>query len=230
MKKEGVPAKPAGKAGLRAAAAIMAVVFALTFAYAIVRYNVIRGVPWEQLPLFISNKAIALAAVVFIALSYDFGPLARFWPKAFVPELPARKFFGLLGFGLAAVHALISLLIFSPAYYPKFFAEGGKLNLTGELSMLFGVLAFFIFLAAALTSLPPVAASMGRRQWQAVQRLGYLAFFLVLLHVFVMGFEGWLKPSGWPGGLLPISLVAFIAIAFTLVIRAVVIIFPEGRK
>ncbi len=235
MKKGGVQAGPAAKtkaglAGLRGTTAITAVVLAITFAYAVVRYNVIRGVPWEQLPLFISNKAIALAAVVFIALSYDFGPLARFWPRVFVPELPMRKFFGLLGFGLAAAHALISLLIFSPAYYPKFFTEAGKLNLTGELSMLFGVLALFIFLAAALTSLPSVAASMGRSQWQAVQRVGYLAFFLVLLHVLVMGFEGWLKPSGWPGGLLPISLIAFIVIAFTLLIRAAVIIFPQRGK
>src|SRR3989338_7743141 len=136
MKKAGVPA---GKSGLRAIAIIIAVVFAITFAYAVVRYNVIKGVPWQQLPLFISNKAIALAAVAFIALSYDFGPLARFWPKVFARELSTRKFFGLLGFGLAAAHAIISLLIFSQAYYPRFFTEAGKLNLTGELSMLFEI-------------------------------------------------------------------------------------------
>jgi hypothetical protein len=28
-------------------------------------------------------------------------------------------------------------------------------------------------------------------------------------HLFFMGYEGWLKPSGWPGGLAPISLVSF---------------------
>ena len=230
MKKEGVPAKPAGKDGLKAIAAITAVVFAITFAYAIIRYNVIKGVPWQQLPLFISNKAIALAAVVFIALSYDFGPLARFWPKVFVPELSTRKFFGLFGFGLAAAHALVSLMIFSPAYYPKFFTAAGKLNLTGELSMLFGVIAFSIFSISAVTSIPAVEKSIDSNRWQMLQRLGYLAFFLVLLHVLVMGFEGWLKPAGWPGGLLPISLVAFIVIAFSLLIRAAVIIFPKRGK
>ncbi len=28
-------------------------------------------------------------------------------------------------------------------------------------------------------------------------------------HLFFMGYEGWLKPAGWHGGLPPISLVAF---------------------
>lgn len=235
MKKEGIPLKAsagtaAGKAGVRAVAAIVAVTLAVAFAYAIIRYNVIKGVPWQQLPLFISNKAIALAAVFFIALSYDFGPLARFWPKVFVPELSTRKFLGLLGFGLAAAHAVISLLVFSQAHYPKFFTEAGKLNLTGELSMLFGVAAFFTFAMIAATSLPGVEKVLDRRKWQMLQRIGYLAFFLVMLHVLVMGVEGWLKPSGWPGGLLPISLVAFIAIALTLLVRAVVIIFPDKAR
>jgi hypothetical protein len=30
-------------------------------------------------------------------------------------------------------------------------------------------------------------------------------------HVLVMGLSGWLQPAGWPGGLPPISLLAFIA-------------------
>lgn len=195
-----------------------------------VRYHVIKGVPWDNFPLYILNKAVSLAAVFLIAMSYEFGPLARFLPRVFVPLLPARKYLGLLGFGLAAVHAVMSLLLFSPAYYPKFFSDGGKLNLTGELSMLFGILAFFIFFAVALASIPSIGAALDERKWKAVQRAGYLALALVLLHVFVMGIEGWLKPSGWPGGLLPISLVASVVIAFTLLVRIAVALFPGRRQ
>lgn len=223
-KKEG---NGTGRPASRNVLVTSAVVLAVAFAYAIVRYNVIKGVPWEELPLFISNKAIALAAVVFIALSYGFGPFARFWPRVFVSLLWERKYFGLLGFGLAAVHSLASLLLFSPSYYPKFFTTAGKLNLSGELSMLFGVLAFSVFSIIAVTSIPAVGKSIDSRQWQALQRLGYFALLLVLLHVLVMGVEGWLKPAGWPGGLLPISLVAFVIIAFTLLIRAATILFPK---
>ncbi|MBI2145037.1 hypothetical protein HYU18_01805, partial [Candidatus Woesearchaeota archaeon] len=108
--------------------------------------------------------------------------------------------------------------------------DGGKLNLTGELSMLFGILAFFIFFAVALASIPSIGAALDERKWKAVQRAGYLALALVLLHVFVMGIEGWLKPSGWPGGLLPISLVASVVIAFTLLVRIAVALFPGRRQ
>ncbi len=215
--------------GWNFAVAGSAIVFFITLSYAIIRYNVIKGVAAQHIPLFISNKAIALAAVILIALSYDFGPFARVWPRVFVPELATRKFFGLLGFGFAAAHVLMSLLLFNPTYYPKFFTEVGELNLTGELSMLFGIVAFLIFSAVAITSLPSVEKSIEKRNWQALQRLGYLAFFLVMVHVLVMGLEGWLKPAGWPGGLLPISLVAFIIIALTFLIRTSALLFPKRK-
>jgi len=201
------------------------IIFLIVFAYAIIRYNVIKGTPLIELPLFISNKAISLSAVVFIALSYAFGSLARFWPKTFAPALNLRKFFGLLGFGLATLHGLISLLIFTPAYYPKFFLTSGKLNLVGELSMLFGILAFFVFALVAISSIPAVVKSMDRQRWLAVQRFGYFGLILVFFHVFVMGSEGWLKPAGWPGGLLPISLVAAIVIAFVLLLKITAMVF-----
>ena len=197
-----------------------------TFLYAAIRYNIIKGVAWEHFPLFISNKAIALASVAFIALSYMLGPLARFWPQTMVPLLPARKFFGLLGFGLGAVHGLMSLLLFTPANYPKFFLADGTLNVTGELSMVFGIFSLLIFTAVALTSLPSIAASLKVDQWQFVQRLGYAGLTLVLLHVITMGLEGWLKPATWPGRLLPISLVAAIIIAAALLLRIIVLISP----
>lgn len=206
-----------------------ATILIVIFAYAIIRYNILKGVAWEQLPLFISNKAISLSAVVFIALSYALGSLARFWPQTFVPALSLRKFLGLFGFGLAALHGLISLLIFTPAYYPKFFLDSGKLNLVGELSMLFGVLAFFVFTIVALISFPAIAKSMDTERWLRVQRIGYLGLVLVFLHVFTMGIEGWLKPAGWPGGLLPISLVAAIVIALALLLKITAIVFPKEK-
>jgi DMSO/TMAO reductase YedYZ heme-binding membrane subunit len=209
---------------------ITAAIFIAVFTYAIVRYNVIKGVPWSDLPLFISNKAISLSAVAFIVLSYSLGSLARFWPGAFDTTLRFRKFFGLLGFGLAAIHALISLLIFTPSYYAKFFTESGSLNLIGELSMIFGVLAFFVFSLVAITSLPSISKTMDTKRWLAAQHVGYLGLVLVFLHVLVMGFEGWLRPESWPGGLLPISMVAAIIVALGLLVKIFAVIFASGKK
>ena len=202
------------------------VILAVAVVYSVVRYHIFKGEPWDHFPLYIFNKSISLAAVSLIALSYMAGPLTRLHAGTFSFLLPFRKYYGLLGFGLAAVHIIMSLLIFSQAYYPKFFEESGKLNLTGELSMLFGVLALFIFFLVAISSLPSVASSMTPKDWGNLQRQGYLALAVVMLHVFVMGYEGWLRPEGWPGRLLPISLIAFSIIAFTLLLRVVVSLFP----
>lgn len=199
----------------------------VVFAYAVIRYNIIKGTPWIELPIFISNKAISLSAVVFIALSYALGSLSRFWPNKFASTLNSRQYFGLLGFSLAAFHGLVSLLIFTPAYYPKFFLASGKLNLIGELSMLFGVLSFFMFTIVAFTSISAIAKSMDLERWLRMQRVGYIGLILVFFHVFTMGIEGWLNTSGWPGGLLPISLVAAIVIAFVLLLKAASIMFTR---
>jgi len=36
------------------------------------------------------------------------------------------------------------------------------------------------------------------------------ALFLGGVHLFFMGYQGWLKPAGWHGGMPPVSLVAFL--------------------
>lgn len=215
------------KSGWKWALLAFAIVLMITFSYSVVRYNIFKGVPADQIPLFIFNKAISLTAVVLIGLSFFIGPMARLWTKKFAPFLYMRKYLGVLGFAVAAMHSVISLLLFSPSYYPKFFAETGKLTMTGELSMLFGVLAIFIFSGVAVTSMPSVEKQLHPKQWKFVQRLGYLAFIFTLLHVWAMGWEGWINPSGWPAGLLPISLLAAMVIIAVLIARSLAIIFPK---
>ena len=48
-----------------------AAVFGGSLVYAIVRYHLAGDVPWSHFPLFIFNKATAMAAVIFVACSYD---------------------------------------------------------------------------------------------------------------------------------------------------------------
>lgn len=210
---------------MRKTAYIVLFVLGISLSYAVIRYNIVRNVPFDNFPLFISNKSIALSATILIGLSYLLGPLARFWPKQFVPHLPLRKNLGVFGFGMAAIHAIMSLILLRPAYYPRFFTESGKLNLMGETSMLFGILAFLIFTAIAITSLPPVEKYMHPDQWKIVQRFGYMAYFFVLLHVSIMGFQGWFKSESWQYGLVSISLISAMVIIFVLLMRIFVIVF-----
>lgn len=183
-------------------------VIVVSYLYAIVRYNIFDGVGWSYLPLFISNKAISFSALIFMALSCCLGALVRFWPKIFSPVLNQRKYFGLLGFGLAVAHSIISVLIFNPEYYAKFFAGNGQLTFAGEMSMFFGVFAFWVFGMMAIVSVPGVEDSIDRKTWRRIHKYGPAGLFLTLLHLVMMGYTSWLDPASWPAGLFPISLVA----------------------
>lgn len=168
-----------------------------------------------------------MSATILIGLSFLLGPLTRFWPKQFIPHLPLRKHLGVFGFGIAAVHAVMSLILLRPAYYPRFFAENGQLNFIGETSMLFGVLAFLIFAAITLTSLPGVEKQMDAVRWKFIQRLGYIAYVFVLVHVAIMGFRGWFRSESWQYGLASISLISALFIIFVLVMRVLVIVYSK---
>ncbi len=208
---------------------ISLIVIAAAYAYAIYRYHIVRGVAWEHFPLYINNKALALSSVFLIALSYLPGPFARIFGKPWIGLIGARKYFGLFGFAFASLHAIISLLIFNSGYYARFFGTDGKLTLEGEASMLFGAISFVLFSLVSVSSVPSVAKDLGEKIWKKIQQSGYWAFLLVLLHVLIMGFDGWLKPKDWPGGLVPISLIAFSIIAATLLLRIIVLLLPKRK-
>ena len=187
--------------------------------YAIVRYHVFSGVEWSHFPLYIANKGASLASVLFIATSYLIGKSLRVYKNDPGKRLILIKFCGLIGFSLASMHALMSLLLISPHYYPKFFLESGTMNLTGELSIVFGVLSLWCLAVTAITSLPFMYDAVGAERWQRGQRMGYLCLALVAGHVLVMGFSGWLAPATWHGALPPVSLVAFIGAAVPVLLK-----------
>ncbi len=196
-----------------------AAVFGASLAYAVVRYHFAGDVAWRHFPLFILNKATSLAAVIFVACSYLVGKIIRWHDHDKALRLVVIKFCGLMGFFLAGVHAFFSLGLLSPAYYAKYFDAGGGLNLQGELAVSAGVIALFFLMSPAITTLPMMPKAIGGRRWKRSQRAGYVALALVVVHLVVLGWKGWLAPSGWHGGLPPISLVAFVAALVPLLVK-----------
>jgi len=196
--------------------------------YAVVRYHVFGGVEWSHFPLYIGNKALSLAAVFFIACSYLIGKTLRVYDDEPAKRLILVKFCGLMGFSAASVHAFAALLLFSPSYYPQFFGTDGRLNLTGELSMAFGVLSLWCLAITAITSLPFMYEAVGADRWRRGQRMGYLSLLLAAGHVLVMGLSGWLAPAGWHASLPPISLLAFIAAIIPVLFKLLSTATPRG--
>ncbi len=185
-----------------------AALFGGALVYAILRYHLAGNVAWAHFPLFIFNKATSLAAVCFVASSYLIGKVIRWHDHDKALRLVVIKFCGLMGFFLAGIHALFSMALLTPAYYAKYFDPDGRLNLEGELALSVGIVALFLLMSPAITTLPMMPKALGGQRWKRNQRLGYVALILVVGHLVVLGLKGWLAPSGWQAGIPPISLVA----------------------
>ena len=202
-----------------AAVSLITSVFVLAIAYAVLRYHVAGPVPWKDFPFFILNKGISLAAFVLIACNFGFGPLRNVGVP--VPEswLAARKAVGMTGFLLVLVHALMSFLLFKPAVYGNFFSQDGTLTLFAGLSMLTGVLAFVVLWAYNLSFQTFLREDKAFISLITSRRFLLVAFILGGAHLLFMGYEGWMKPGRWHGGLPPISLVAFAVFAMAYIVN-----------
>ncbi len=170
--------------------------FGVVLAYAVLRYAVVKGEPLANLPLWMSNKAVAVFAVTLLAAA-----AAR-------PAAAWRGWVRSLALGAAAVHGLASLALLRPAYYRGLFGEGpaGRMTFAGELAILCGALALVAFAALRLP----------RRPGAPEPRLAAVGAGLVLAHCAALGLPGWLSPGGWPGGLPPMSLAGALLAAITL--------------
>jgi len=197
------------------------VIFAAWLFYAILRYHVARGDDWMKLPLWTTNKALATAGLALICVSYWIARLRS-------PGIWAC-WTGMLGYGLAAMHTLASLMLMSPGYYRKFYdAASLGLNWTGSISMLAGVVALACFTCAAITSVAGVREWLSQDEFRRWQQVGVWGLYLTLIHVFVMGIVSflpqdiahWLQPKHWPRlGFLPLPSITLLS---TLMILATI--------
>lgn len=203
---------------------IITITILLSIGYAVLRYHIAGPVPWKDFPFFILNKGIALGAFTLIALNFSLGPLNNLTGK--VPEswLHSRKAVGMTGFLLALIHVLMSFVLFRPAVYAKFFEENGTLTLLAGISMLGGVLSFVVLWGYNLSFQTHLSEDKKFTQVITSRNFLLMAMLFGAAHLFFMGYKGWLNPSGWHGGLPPISLVGF---AFFLVAYVINLM---GRK
>lgn len=179
--------------------------FLFALFYSIVRYHLFKEVPWIDFPLYIMNKVVSFSAIIYIAIYLIL-------EKRNYNELSTkiRKY----AKNLIFIHLIISLILLTPSYYHKFF-NGMKFNFIGQLSLFAGVIALGMMnsLKFAKTPNPKVTLSSMRKYGTE------LLLFLISLHLFVMGYQGWLTPGSWPGGMPPITLLAFVVSISPLLVK-----------
>ncbi len=198
------------------AGSIIAVVILFSIGYAIVRYHIAGPVLWKDFPFFILNKGISLAAFILLTFNFAFGPLNNLGVKIPQGWLDARKAMGMTGFLLVLIHALMSFMLFSPDVYGKFFEADGTLTLLAGLSMLGGVLAFVVLWGYNLSFQTHLREDKAFIQFITSRTFLIWAMLLGGVHLVFMGYDGWMNPSGWHGGIPPVSLVAisFFAVVY----------------
>ncbi len=187
---------------------IITIVLLFSIGYAILRYHIVGPVLWKDFPFFILNKGISLAAFILLTCNFGFGPLNNLGVKVPASWLNARKALGMTGFLLVLVHALMSFMLFSPTVYAKFFETDGTLTMLAGLSMLGGVLAFVVLWGYNLSFQTHLREDKAFIQFITSRTFLLWAMLLGAVHLVFMGYQGWLNPSGWHGGIPPVSLVA----------------------
>ena len=198
---------------------IVSMVIIFSALYAILRYNVFKGVELTHFPLYIMNKIFSFSG--FILLVSGFG-LEPFYRKLGPAWFEMRKYLGKTGFVLIIMHIIMSFLLFRPEIYSKFFSGDGTLSAIGEWSMLFGTLgiAAYIIMHSSFSHMSEV------NTYHKIIRspaFGIAALLLSALHVAIMGYKGWLTPHEWYGGMPSITMISI------LVFIAGVTIFLAGQ-
>ena len=174
--------------------------FLFTTAYAVIRYAGFGNVSLIHVPVYIMNKSISMTAVealsmAALGLMHSEKDTVRFWINVCSQ--------------LIFVHIFLSLGLLSgeKGYFASFF-DGDKMSLTGEVVLLMGVLTTYCFWRLQATGIKP-----------ALRRtLTILASTCVAIHLFAMGYNGWLDVLRWNGGMPPITLLSFLLVIYSLTV------------
>lgn len=177
-------------------------------------------------PINLHNKVMSSTALTLFALSLIPGTCVRLLkgiinndtmyrlsPKT-IWSLSIRKHVGLIGLYFVFLHANMSLIDFGPAHDYWFAYDGPDsktMNLTGELSMMFGIISFSLFIITGIASLPSVGHAMNKAQFDFVYGpVVWLALITGQLHCVIIYFKVVRGTREFYGGIPHVTILASI--------------------
>lgn len=175
----------------------------------------------QRFTLFFLNKTIANVAVVLIAISYLLGPMCIVIPKL-ARYLSFRRHFGVAGFLAVVGHMILSILQWN-GRFPFGWYVDHKYGVTAAVG------ATLIFTALALTSHNRLIKDLGSKRWKFIQRLGYIALILSILHIYIASGNRW---NQWLSGEvgMPNSVIAASIGVFVLLLRLLALLYDKVFK
>lgn len=184
---------------------IVAAFFSIS--YAILRYNIFGQVPWKDLPFYVLNKSISLTAIILFTISNSLKFLNKTRVQIAQKWIDSSTTIGAASLLLIIIHVFISLMLFKPEIFTKFFEENGTVNLLGGISMITGIISFVLILGIKLNSL---SNFKNNHKTYSSPLAWNIVMLIIITHLFFMGYGGWITPEKWHGGMPPISLIAFL--------------------
>jgi DMSO/TMAO reductase YedYZ heme-binding membrane subunit len=200
---------------------IIIVTTTISILYAVLRYNIVGTVPWKDLPILVMNKGIALSALVLLTFNFSLSPLKNIGVHISDKWLNNRKSMGITGFVFAFIHLFMSVSILNPKYYSVFFMDDGTLSLRGGISLFGGILSFVLLWVYNISFKPILKHEKKIKEMISSRRFFVYGMLFTGIHLFFMGYTGWITISKWQGGLPPISLISFVIFAFGYLINLV---------
>lgn len=170
--------------------------------YAVVRYVVFSPKYAENIPSFISNKAIGMAAAFFLVIAYH--------SKCHGRHLKASVLFKAAIIAVV-IHVPASLSLIRPGYFPDFFmADGSTMKFWAEMVVLCGGI-----------SLALLWKTSQERVWGNPQmKMGFMLLGAIFLHVGSMGICRGLNITAKHAYLPPMWLLSLIGIVIGIAILA----------
>lgn len=202
--------------------------FIFFLGYAYIRYVHFKGMDLLVNANFIINKAFAGAAITSVFTSYMLSTLAKNGNTFAKRHHIYCRFLGLGGFYFMILHVFFAFRVVSPDNLPQFFDVGNELSLKGKFIFLLGITGFSLFLFPAISSIKEVIAKLSPRKWKLLQRIGYIAYGIILVHVSIIGYSNWFSIEKWPGLMPPITLISF-CIIFTALFYRLLTYFNTGK-
>lgn len=166
-------------------------------------YFVQRG----SFSLYTANRVLADVSLLLIGLSFALSGICYYWNFA-DHFIIYRKQLGVVGFGYAVIHSLIS--IFLPHAQPFLLYYLQSDNLIGFISAL---IALIIYIGMIIVSTKYIIQQIGGQMWRKLLRVGYIAYFFSILHFGIQIYPSWLLWLTGKGTTLlpPFSLFVFLS-------------------
>ncbi|XP_035681665.1 metalloreductase STEAP3-like [Branchiostoma floridae] len=198
----------------------------------------------SRLPLFLVNRVLAFVAGTLLSAAFFpdiFIRLVRIFKGYGYRDFPvwlgewrkARRHICLVGVIVGAVHAIMSLTILSPTYYPELYEKTsnrgipalGKMMWSGEAFASMGAVCLSALLILGIANMPSGKDKLNWRETTFLwSNLGTVALFTATFHVVFLGIQVYPNGSLYSLFTLPVSLISLFPLAAAVLLKCVTLI------